>query len=112
MKKLINRLVLASVMCGLTGVAFADPPKSYTKKCATCHGKDGKAQTKMGKKLSVRDLTDPKVQETFSDDQAFKHLSDGMKAKDGTDLMDPFKGELSPEEIKALVDFVRTLKAS
>src|SRR5205807_1148978 len=30
----------------------------YVKKCASCHGRDGKGNTVMGKKLTIRDLTD------------------------------------------------------
>ena len=111
MKKLINGLVMAGVMCGLTGVAFAEAPKSYATKCATCHGKDGKGQTKMGKKLGIKDLTDPKVQDAFTDEQALKDLTDGVKDKDGKELMEPYKDKLTVDELKALIAYIRTFKA-
>ena len=38
--------------------------------CAQCHGKNGHADTKMGKNLNAKDLTDPKVQASFTDAQA------------------------------------------
>ena len=43
-------------------VAAADPKALWDANCTQCHGKDGRADTKMGKALSAKDLTDSKVQ--------------------------------------------------
>ncbi len=63
----------------------------------------------MGQKLGIKDYTDPKVQESFTDDQAFKAIKEGLKDKDGKTRMKAAEG-LSDDEIKALVKYVRSLK--
>jgi mono/diheme cytochrome c family protein len=82
--------------------------ENWTKHCASCHGKDGKADTKAGKKAGAKDLTDPKVQAEFNDAKGFSSIKDGIK--DGAKVkMKPAVG-LSDAEIKALVTYVRGLK--
>ena len=39
---------------------------STPRMCQSCHGADGKANTKMGKKLKCRDLSDPAVQKKLT----------------------------------------------
>lgn len=104
-------LVAAVFVVSLSQTAFAaDPAALYNKKCGTCHGKDGKGKTDMGAELKVQDLTDAKVQEKFTDDGALKNLQDGMKGKDGKELMPPFKGKLTDDELKEVLKYVRAFK--
>jgi len=90
-------------------VAAADPKALWDANCTQCHGKDGRADTKMGKALSAKDLTDPKVQGAFSDAKATESIKNGVK-ENGKTTMKAFGGKLSDDEIKALVAYVRTLK--
>ena len=46
-----------AVILSASNASAADGKAIYTKECAKCHGADGKATTKMGKKLKCRDLT-------------------------------------------------------
>jgi cytochrome c553 len=92
----------------LTGYA-ADAASNWTDSCAKCHGADGKGDTKMGKKLSIADLTDAKVQAKFTDEQAFKAIKEGMKDEGGKTIMKAVEG-LTDDDIKALVAHVRALK--
>ena len=78
--------------------------------CAKCHGADGKGQTKMGQKLGVKDFTDAKVQAAIPDADATKAIKEGRKNADGNTLMKPFD-TLTDDEVKALVTYVRGLKA-
>lgn len=91
-------------------VGAADSRANWEEHCAKCHGADGKGQTKMGKKLGIRDYTDAKAQAEFTDEQALKALKEGVKGKDGKVRMQPAE-ELSEEDMKALVQFVRAFKA-
>jgi mono/diheme cytochrome c family protein len=90
-------------------VRAADPKTNWTNNCAQCHGKDGRADTKMGRQLSAKDLTDPKVQAAFTDAKATQSIKEGVK-QNGKTTMKAFAGKLTDEEIKALVAYVRTLK--
>ena len=98
-------LFAASALC----VAAADPKALWDANCAQCHGKSGNADTKMGKTLSAKDLTDPKVQAAFSDAKATQSIKEGVK-ENGKTTMKAFGGKLSDDDIKALVAYVRTLK--
>ncbi len=109
MKKLI---AVAAGLCLATVLSApaADVKENWAKHCVKCHGEDGKADTKMGKKAGAKDLTDPKVQEAKTDDQFFKSIKEGVKEGDKT-LMKAYGEEgLSDDEIKALVAYVRKFK--
>ena len=94
-----------------TGVAIAAPAAdNWDNHCASCHGADGKAQTKTGKKLKIRDYTDVKVQAELKDEAMIKATSDGVIV-DGKERMKGFKAEFSADEIKDLVAFIRKFKA-
>lgn len=107
----LKTLTLAASLLLVSSVAYAaDVNENWTKHCVSCHGKDGKGQTKAGRAAGVKDLTDPKYQATFTDEQMFKQIKEGMKDKNGKEKMKPFGGLLSDDEIKDLVKFVRGLK--
>ena len=92
----------------LSATALAGAPETYAQKCAGCHGKDGKADTSMGKKLAIKDLTDPKVQSAATDAQWEKIILEGYKGADGKMLMPATK--VSADEAKELVKACRSLK--
>lgn len=106
------KIALTSLALALgTGVALAAPAAdNWDNHCASCHGADGKAQTKTGKKLKIRDYTDAKVQAELKDEEMTKAITEGIKA-DGKEKMKAFKEEISDAEIKDLVAFVRKFKA-
>lgn len=91
---------------GATGIAAL-----WNKNCASCHGKDGKGQTKAGKTKKVQDLTDPAVRAKFDRDRMIKATKEGIKDDAGKDRMKAYAGKLSDEEIAALTDYIfNTLK--
>lgn len=109
--KNISKLALAGVVLAFTaGMSFgATTSENWENSCASCHGVDGKAQTKQGKKLKVRDYTDPKVQAELKDDSMLAAIRDGVK-ENGKERMKGFKDELSEQECKDLVAYIRQLK--
>lgn len=109
----MKKILITAVMIGLAGVSTglgADAKDNWTKTCAKCHGPDGKGDTKPGKKLDIKDLTDAKVQAAFTDDEAFKALKEGLNDKNGKVRMKPVEG-MTDAEIKDLVAFVRKFKS-
>jgi cytochrome c6 len=107
MKKLLVISVLVAAMAALSSRA-EDAKAIYEKECTKCHGPDGKGDTKMGKKLNVKDYTDAKVQAELKDEAAMKAIKEGLKDGDKT-LMKPAEG-LSDADIKALVAYMRAFK--
>jgi len=87
----------------------ADAKANWDANCVQCHGKDGKADTKMGKTLNAKDLTDPKVQAEFTDAKAAESIKNGVK-ENGKTTMKAFGDKLNDADIKALVAYVRGLK--
>lgn len=108
-----SRFVAVSFALTIAGAALAafaaDAGTNWTEHCAKCHGPDGKGQTKMGKKLGLRDLSDAQMQAKFTDADAIKAMKEGVKDKDGKQTMKPAEG-LSEADMKALVGYVRSLK--
>jgi mono/diheme cytochrome c family protein len=100
--------ILAGGACCWSARA-GDATANWNSNCAACHGKDGKGQTMMGRKLGIKDLTDPKVQASFDDAQAIKDIKEGV-TEDGKEKMKAFGDKFSDDEIKALVAHVRSFK--
>ena len=107
MKTLFSTMMALVLAMGMAGTARADGQEMFGKKCAGCHGKDGKAETSMGKKLGIKDLTDAKVQAASTDAQWEKIILEGFKA-DGKQVMPATK--VSADEAKALVKACRSFK--
>ncbi len=95
MKRFATAILAAAVVL-VAGAARADDASAvFEKKCATCHGKDGKGHTKMGEKMGIKDLT------AANGAEVEKIIADGKNK------MPAFKGKLSDEEIKALAGYIK-----
>jgi cytochrome c553 len=108
MKKIILFATAVGFAAALTASA-ADGKDNWDRLCARCHGADGAGQTNMGKRLGAKDYTDAKVQAALTDEAAFKAIKEGFKDKDGKTVMRPAQN-LSDDEIKGLVAYMRTFK--
>jgi cytochrome c6 len=97
-------------MCALAvAVALGAPAKAddksaalYKQKCATCHGADGKGDTPAGKSMKARSFADPEVAK-MSDDELAAAIEKG-KGK-----MPAYGKSMKPDEIKAMVAYIRSL---
>jgi mono/diheme cytochrome c family protein len=93
-----------------TGGAL-DTPALWKKNCASCHGEDGKGETKAGKTKKVKNLLDPEVRAKFDREKMIKTTKEGIKGDDGKERMKPYAEKLSDAEIGTLVDYIiNTLK--
>ncbi|MCI0449403.1 MAG: cytochrome c, partial [Chlorobi bacterium] len=79
--------------------------KIWPKRCAKCHGKDGK-----GKLEGVPNLTRPETK-SKSLKELISTITTGRQAEteDGED-MPSFKNKLTPEEIEAAAKYVKSLQ--
>lgn len=112
MKSHLKQLLLLGVAAILVaaGSAFAaSAAENYENQCAKCHGADGKGQTKVGKKLNLRDMTTAEYKKELDDAKALASLKEGIK-KDGKEIKKSFASEFSDADLKALIGYVRGLK--
>lgn len=96
-----QRYMVVPVVLAAT-LALADAPSTdlgsalYARKCASCHGVDGKGNTEEAKKMKMPDLVDKKYVE-MSDEEMFQRIVPGNK-------------NLSAEQIHSLVTYIRELQ--
>ncbi len=113
MRKLLMGLGL-SMALAMPGAAMAadDAKAGWDKSCAKCHGKEGKGDTKVGKKLKISDYSTAEWQGKVKDDELFKAIKEGKGEKDeeGEFAMPAFATKMTDDQIKAQVAFIRTLK--
>ena len=104
--KILSIVTATAFVSASLNASAADGGAIYTKNCANCHGADGKGDTKMGKKLKIKDLS--AEQSKLGDAAIVKSIKEGIKEGDKV-RMKPIKG-LSDDDIQAVTKFVRTLK--
>lgn len=106
------------LMIGLSGSFSARdrennsaPPRSgvelYKKYCVSCHGRDGKAQTRKAKFNHARDIADSKWQDEVTDERIFNSIMNGRNVRGH---MPAFSKKINDQEVEALVTFVRGLR--
>lgn len=85
-------------------VSAGDAARTYSSKCARCHGRDGRSKTVRGRLTHSRDLSSGEWQDDVSDERIFNSITNG-KGK-----MPSFKKSLSESQIDELVNYVRRLR--
>ena len=101
-KTKIAVVAVFSLLCAAVGWAQGDAKAIFLDKCSLCHGEDGVGKTAKGKKLKVKDIHE--TVKTESEADMIKIVTDG-KGKD----MDGFGKDYKPDQIKALVQYYRSL---
>lgn len=97
-------LTVSLALFALSPLALGDAAALYAKSCASCHGKDGKGQTAMGKKSKAKDYTTAEGQK-WTDAEGVKAILEGAGKMKG------YKDKMSEADAKELVAFVRKFKA-
>lgn len=130
--KIINfppNAVIALLLCGaLAGAALADAATepdptaaeawsagtasgegNFQSYCMPCHGAGGNGDGILAESLDVRPrtLSDPAFTGAKTDDHLFKIVKEGGAAAGLTENMPPFYDQLSDEEIRNVVAYLR-----
>jgi mono/diheme cytochrome c family protein len=105
MESVLRKLfVLLLVLTFGVAISYAqDSAALYKSKCQACHGASGKGDTPMGPKLGVKDFHSPEVAKA-SDQDLFN------TTKNGKNKMPAYGKQLSDDQIKGLVKYIRALK--
>ena len=110
MKKVLFTAVL--VLLGGMVLARADAAKgkeTFEAKCANCHGKDGKAETTMGKKLKLADLSDAKAMGEKAEADIIKIITQGGKAVGRSAMMGAWGEKLGEQGVKDVMEHIKDL---
>lgn len=102
MKAFACGLVLLGLMTVARPAMADDAGALYKSKCQVCHGADGKGSA-AGQKIGVKDFHAPDVQK-----QTDAELFD--ITKQGKGKMPSYDKKLTDDQIKQLVQFIRSLK--
>jgi mono/diheme cytochrome c family protein len=92
---------LAVVLTLPLSMQAQDAASLFKSKCAGCHGADGTGSA-MGKKMGAHDFTSAEVQ-GMSDAQLADTITNGKNKM-------PKYASLTPDQVKGLVAYIRTLK--
>lgn len=77
--------------------------KVYDANCASCHGDDGRGDTRAGKMMKTPDLLEADWKMGTETAEVVKMLEDGIGK------MPKYKGKLNEEELKAVSEYTLTL---
>ena len=117
---LVSGLALVAPL--LLGAAEPDPTRqaawsagnasgegNFQSYCMPCHGSEGKGDGMLAESLGVvpRNLADAAFTSSKSDAYLFKVIKEGGAAVGLTENMTPFSGQLSDEEIRNIVTYIR-----
>jgi mono/diheme cytochrome c family protein len=96
--------IAASHNAAASATTAGDASSVYNSKCASCHGRDGRARSAHARHEHARDMTSSEWQDSVSDERIYNSISNG-KGK-----MPAFKKKLSDAQIDELVNYVRRLR--
>jgi mono/diheme cytochrome c family protein len=81
-----------------------DPPElTFTRRCITCHGEDGRGKTSHGVTMHAPDFTSDAWQNSITDEGIIEAIWNGRR---GTSMA-AWGRRLSPAEIASLVPYLR-----
>jgi len=100
-------LLLLPLLLAAAVTAAPTAAQNYDKHCASCHGADGKGQTRLGRKSGAKNLTDKEGVGKLTDAELFRTIQAGRRDDKGRERMEGFGNDLSAAEITALVAHVR-----
>ena len=113
MKKIPLFVFSAAVLGWLAGPALAeDIAETWAPQCQKCHAEDGSGDTKMGKKLGLKDYRDPAVQAEMTDEEIIRITKEGVVDDSGKQTMKAYAEILTEEQINEMVAHIRSLAKS
>ena len=104
-KRMRSQLVLALVVAvaGSVGFAQSSGEATYKANCQSCHGSAGTPNPGIAKAMGVKPASDPEYKKTSEADMI-------AAVKNGKGKMKAFSGKLTDDQIKASVEYFRSLK--
>jgi mono/diheme cytochrome c family protein len=111
--RVMAAVAVGSILLGTSALAQVDKKveRAWKAKCASCHGAAGKGDTEKGQQMKIIDMSSAEFQ-AKKDDELKNAILNGVKREKGgvKQEMDAFKGDLTPEQVDALIAYIRTFK--
>ena len=111
--RVLASVAVTSLLLGTPALAEVDKKleRTWKAKCSSCHGAAGKGDTEKGQQMKIPDMTSAEFQ-ARKDDEFRNAILNGVKKEKGgvKQEMDAFKGDLTPEQVDALIAYIRTFK--
>ena len=95
-------LAVITAFSSAAGLAQSTGQAIYKEKCMNCHGPSGLADGSVGKLLRVKPISDLEVKKLTEAEMI-------QMVRLGSGKMQSYKGELADAQIKAAVDYLRSL---
>lgn len=96
-------IALGALLAATSTAAIAEAgADTYKVKCQSCHGAQGTPNPGIAKAMGVKPASDPSV-------KAMSEAQMVAEATNGKNKMPAFKGKLTDAQIKASVDYFRSL---
>ena len=111
--RVMAAVAVGSFLLGASALAEADKKveRAWKAKCSSCHGAAGKGDTEKGQQMKIADMSSAEFQARKGDEFKNAILNGVKKEKGGVKQeMDSFKGDLTPEQVDALIAYIRTFK--
>lgn len=106
MKGFLLAIIATTAIAG-SALAADWPAEDLWYKCKGCHGMDGKANTKVGVKERIPDLSSAKWQTENTDEVIKKVIANGSEKNP---KMKAYKDIFTPTEIASLIPYIRGLR--
>jgi mono/diheme cytochrome c family protein len=111
--RMLASIAAASLLLSAAALAETDKKteRLWKAKCSSCHGQGGQGDTEKGKQMKIVDMTSAGFQ-AKKDDELKKTILNGVKTEKGgvKQEMDPFKDDLTPEQVDSLIALIRSFK--
>lgn len=102
---LVSLVALSAGPAALLAQQPADPGQLYARNCASCHGATGTPNPAMVRSLgAIPNFADARVMGLLADSVLLNAVTAGKGRN-----MPAYRARLSPEQIRALVTYLRTL---
>ena len=102
--------VLVVALSAASASFAASAQDNWQAYCLRCHGATGEANTPEGQALRARNLADPAFQAQFSNNDLMRNLLAGTVDDSGAPRMPAFKGQITIDEAKDLIAYIRKLQ--
>lgn len=110
----LSAAVVLAAVPSAAGASDKKTERTWRANCASCHGRDGTADTEQGRQMKIPSMAAAEWQKKLTDEQIRSVIRDGLVREESglKKEMEPFKEKLKPAEIDAMLEYIRAFAPS